>query len=511
MFNIDIPLGERITAIAGKNGTMKTTLLGIIGQPFSMNEKSNPMCAATTVDGNPFTTELIDKFKFSPTKDIPGHHRWDVLFENDKICAEKIYPVNSIVRSKEDGNLRFWHATSKKRGSGFKTLPVIYLSLQRLSPLGESKIGKLDLTSLTPEEKEFYQNYHNIILCCQTKFVDSGVTLGSQKKATISGETLDYDYSGISAGQDNIGKILMAIISFRRLKDNYSENYNGGILLIDELDATLHPAAQEKMVEVLFRFASDLNLQVVFTTHSINILCKLKESQYNYDSSIIYLYERGGKVLCHHNPSIGDMQNDLNVVARNPKDVAKINVFCEDDIGRSFAKTILGKKINDKVNYHKKYGSISAEHYHVFVDDNIEIFLNSVIILDGDKKAKHGKTPVKKNIVILPPNCNPYPTCPEKMFYKFLNSLSDTDVFWDNSLGGYTKETCFRNYPNDPENTKKYKEWFQEQKEYWGRGCTKLYKRWINDNPIEVERFKKDFVAAHNFVAQKLELPQISL
>lgn len=57
LHDIDIPLGSKVTAIAGKNGTMKTTLLGIIGQPFSMNDKDNPMCNGRTLDGLEFESK----------------------------------------------------------------------------------------------------------------------------------------------------------------------------------------------------------------------------------------------------------------------------------------------------------------------------------------------------------------------------------------------------------------------------------------------------------------------
>ena len=246
-YDVDIQLGDKITAIAGKNGTMKTTLLGILGQPFSMKDSTNPLCGELTIDGSTFETDMLDKFKFSPTKDVAGHHRWDVYFGNDKISKETVYPVNSIIRSQENGKLRFYHATKRTKGSGFRTYPVIYLSLQRLSPLGESGKSTFDATTLTDKEKEFYNHYHNVILCTQTQFTNTGVTSASNKKSTISGETLDCDANGISAGQDNVGKILMSILSFKRLKEKHPSSYIGGLLLIDELDASLYPAAQEKI------------------------------------------------------------------------------------------------------------------------------------------------------------------------------------------------------------------------------------------------------------------------
>ena len=41
--------------------------------------------------------------------------------------------------------------------------------------------------------------------------------------------------------------------------------------LIDELDATMHPAAQIRLLNVLYEEAKLLNLQIVFTTHSLSL------------------------------------------------------------------------------------------------------------------------------------------------------------------------------------------------------------------------------------------------
>ena len=508
--DIEIKLGRKVTAIAGKNGTMKTTLLGIIGQPFSMNNADNPLCKERTLDGAEFETDLNDKFKFSPEKDIAGHHRWDVFFGNPAISAESPYPVNSILRSKTTGGLRFWHASKRDKGSGFRTFPVIYLSLQRLSPLGESKNQKFDVTILTSEEKAFVEQYHNAILCSQITPVETGITTASNKKATIASTTEEYDAYGISAGQDNVGKILLAILSFKRLMNRHPTEYQGGLLLIDELDAAMYPAAQEKLTEYLYRFASDYKLQIIFTTHSMTVLEKVKERKYREDTELIYLYERGGHVEIHANPSVSEMRNHLNAVARKPSEKKRIKVFCEDKVGRDFAKSLLGRDICRIVDFHTKFGSVSAEHYHLFVDAGIDEFTSAIIILDGDKKTKKGRTAAKKNMVILPPDCKPTETCPEKLFYHYLHNLPDTDEFWSTELDGHTKETCFRDFENTPSNTEQYKSWYNDQKEYWGKGCTRLHKRWMKDNVQEVSRFTTDFQNAYNVLAESLEMSELN-
>ena len=47
-----------------------------------------------------------------------------------------------------------------------------------------------------------------------------------------------HDVTTCSAGEGNVGRVLTTILSFKRLKDEYGKAYKGGILLIDELDAS---------------------------------------------------------------------------------------------------------------------------------------------------------------------------------------------------------------------------------------------------------------------------------
>lgn len=87
-------------------------------------------------------------------------------------------------------------------------------------------------------------------------------TVKSNSKEFHATKTKEYNHLGNSAGQDNIGQIISALISFKRLQKELGNRYKGGILLIDELDASLYPAAQIKLVDVLHKKSLELNLQV---------------------------------------------------------------------------------------------------------------------------------------------------------------------------------------------------------------------------------------------------------
>ncbi|MDC4685701.1 ATP-binding protein, partial [Acinetobacter baumannii] len=88
--NIEINIGQRITAICGKNGTSKSTILGMIAQIFSFDtdyttkEKLN----YKTLAGKSFKSDFAEHFRFSAVHDLPGsmdveYELYDAYFEQN--------------------------------------------------------------------------------------------------------------------------------------------------------------------------------------------------------------------------------------------------------------------------------------------------------------------------------------------------------------------------------------------------------------------------------------------
>ena len=80
--NQSFKMGKYITALAGRNATQKTTLLGMIGQPFTISQKDHPLYGCQTIDGYNFRSQFKDKFKLSQIFDVPGMHNWTLNFYN---------------------------------------------------------------------------------------------------------------------------------------------------------------------------------------------------------------------------------------------------------------------------------------------------------------------------------------------------------------------------------------------------------------------------------------------
>ena len=120
--NVEFNLGTQITAIVGQNGTQKTTLLGILSQPFTL--KDHPMSSERPLCGGNYISGFAEKFKFSPIFDKVKEHEWSLFIEG----LEEPLTFISILRDKKSGSIRFWKKGDKTKGSGYIALPVIFLS-----------------------------------------------------------------------------------------------------------------------------------------------------------------------------------------------------------------------------------------------------------------------------------------------------------------------------------------------------------------------------------------------
>jgi AAA15 family ATPase/GTPase len=493
--DVQFYLGSNLTVIAGQNGTQKTTLMGMLTQPFSITDKANLMYGERPLSGGNYRSSFAEKFKLSDFFDIPQTHEWTLKLKSE---AEPEFTVESIKRdTKSNTGIRFWRKGDRSKGSGYIQLPVIYLSLSRLFPIGEDELINLsDEITLSNEEFKFYQEWHNKILIIPDVDMTSVDYLASKQKNTLGVNTGFYDWKMNSAGQDNIGKILLSILSFKRLQEKYGNAYQGGILAIDEVDTTLYPASQIELIKALRKFSSKFKIQMVFTTHSLNILEKVCEWQedlhFSEQVKVVYLQKIGNTIKVIDNISFQVIKNKLNVMLSVRQITKKIPVFVEDKEGQVFLKAVLKNRASvlQFVDCTLGCGNLLELVRKKIVGFR---FPESLIVLDGDVKSdasKMRKINQTQNIIVLPGN-----TSPERIIAEYLHGLSDESSIWSSIYEDYSKQFVFRDYSLNQiqADRNKAKEWFNSQKQYWGRNCANVINPWIAENHEEVNAFIKEF------------------
>lgn len=519
-------IGPCITLIAGINGTSKSTLLGMISQPLGFpdtgiaskkGKKEKTPSAYTrvydsfdlysfrTVSDRPFKASYSEIFRMSQKYDHRREHEYTLYLEGDSFDSTNPIATSGLnVRSErradqKTNNLRFvTNSTNRKPGWGNFPHPVIYLGLERLRPLSTLTASNIISTiDLSEEEKAIWEDIYRVVMIVggNEKVSPEPVDTGKDfKKSYLSVETTYFDAESASAGQDNLGQIITAIVSFYRLKKQLGNAYQGGVLLIDEFDATMHPIAQTLLLKKMIEHAKALSLQIIATTHSLALIEKALQD-YKNDVMLLYMQRKGQKVEPQNDVNLDFVKADLACVSikAKMKDKYKVTVLFEDYVAASFFEQVTGNVFKDFVQIRNVANKNSetalsngvlksiAEH---LAPKKIPEFSNILYFLDPDSQPMQSNA--TKNLLVLPGN-----TCIEKMMNLFLLNKADDYSLWlelgisfQQCLHGYNNIENDPNVSSDAARGKKYKEWFAHQVESgcFGKNASKVFRIWANNH-----------------------------
>ena len=511
--DLEIEIGKNLTAICGQNGTMKSTLLGCIAQPFGVgrgrkkdDKKEN--YSDCMIVNQKFYTDINDIFKFSREYDLPGNHIYYICFdENSDIVKKKIIyenPLQVKSRKRPDGekkHIRFVAGKSRSTGKGNIPIPVVYLGLSRLYPIGEVDDLKENNLELSTEEIDFFKKYYSeILLNFDSEEYKNEIKLIDKNKISTGGiSTNSYDWQTISAGQDNIGKIILTVLEFKRLKEKFKDNYFEGILLIDELEATLYPGAQKKLIEFLNKYSVKYNIKIIFTTHSLEIIEELLNNKvYSVNSKVNFLDKTRGSLINRTHIDYDEIKNNILVKIKeenNSQKEIKIDVFFEDEEGEYLFKNIVSKSLREYCElYPLKIGITNI----AVISNKISQLKNGIIIYDADYNRK--STNYKNDFKINVENHRnslffPGTKSIEKECLEILLGMEENDEFWDkckcdNKQKFYAKRLQYTNLGR-PEREQD-KRWFLEERKNFGKNGNKLMEKFKEKYEKEIEEFNEE-------------------
>lgn len=280
--NQTVEIGNCITLIAGQNGTSKSTLLGLIAQPFNFKDDSESKYVrhysgvnfdtCLTITGQKFESDYRQIFRLSEFSDRPGDHLYKIFIEggdllNHQLLSVDGLPVKSRVRNQTKNSIRLVAGVSHTKGEGNFPHPIIYLGLGRLTPLAQCsklRVGHAAV-SLSEAEVKWLHETNKKILSLEDSPDGAEIIepLWPGRPAYPAASYERYKPDTYSSGQDNLGQILISLLSFRRLKEKLGQLYAGGIIFVDELDAVLFPCAQKTLLEVLVKEAKSFRCKLL--------------------------------------------------------------------------------------------------------------------------------------------------------------------------------------------------------------------------------------------------------
>ncbi len=519
--NCEIGIGKKMTVIAGNNGTGKSTVLGLLAN-------SSELRGHETYIGKSFRGEFSELFSGTPKFDPTGSNKIRLEY------VEHGETKSVTFRTAWQGKQTRFRVIPRRELGGDKTTeakiesPVIYLGLSRLYPFGEADAKTLKRHVQrwdSPDDQAWFVEKYREILSIRSAEIKSvsNFDIAQSRKRGTGIETTNYGPSANSAGQDNLGQILMAVLSFKRLARIMDGKWDGGLLLIDEVDATLHPAAQRRLIDLLLKAAGEYDFQIAFTTHSTVVLEYLvdkvgrtTDDELN-DIEIAYLTDANRKLEVKRNPSWHVMTNDLFV--RGPGGSApKVGVFSEDDEARWLIQEIieiLCPILMPHVDFIK--ASFGCDTLIQLYGHDYPYMKDRIIIFDGDvKKSQIERIPKHYrdkggNILKLPGIERP-----EKLIWDFLSNADESDPVWE-SLGryGYTYRSITENGPL----TSAYAKYSPERNKYkaWLKACKDDFKRagvvkcWAAANLDIAWSFVEQFAEAYNRVARRTAADPVTI
>lgn len=353
--NLDISFGKGLTAIMGVNGAGKSTILHALACMFAPDK-----------DGE----DHKFNFFFTPTPDASwqGSSFWlRYLDENSQTEIVRKYGKTADRWSPR-------YANRPKRD-------VFYYGINT----GLPEIEKERQTTFIDYHTDFDADKLSTrvaaaaseILCKDYKQLTHHKTKRKSFLGVHTKSGITYSSLSMGAGEQRVIKILTTIY--------HAKPYS--MILIDELDLLLHSDAQRRLIKKLAELASEKSIQIIFTTHSLEIGKMIKYVH------VQYLYHTREKTMVYDRIT-SDIVFELSHQSEQP-----LEIYVEDDLSETIVLQV-ARGLN--LSHYIKVRNIgSAQNAFTlaagFVIQQLSLE-NKLIVLDGDIHRDHDekKKQIKK-------------------------------------------------------------------------------------------------------------------
>ncbi|MFT0803704.1 ATP-binding protein [Bacillus swezeyi] len=552
---IGFQIPSRLTLISGANGIGKSTVLGIIANGSGTKKYKTLTTKEFHPDFNSYFVLSKDEHKSAKSSD--EYYEVILEYEYDE------YPVYKRVRTSHpnENRLKLVPRTTNADGvqsdevtervkqktgitaSGRIPLPTYYLSISRLFPFGESGITDENLTKVTSrklikDQQELIKSYidmYNRVL--PRSFEENSNDMYEVTKPQIGSglyiKPHKFDLLTQSIGQDSLSGIINALLSFKNISTD--PNYKGGMLCIDELDASLHPDAQRRLLSLLKEQAEELNLQIIFTSHSLTIIKEMLDLQIRKPDKYAVLYFRDNS---HPYLSKEDTYTSIkaDLFSKTTYSMPKVKVYLEDEEAKfsfeQFLKIFEGNECSNSslLNQCELIASQINCDTLMKLPQKDSYFQDIIIVLDGDAKYKNkpdiykflledpiGYNPIKtvpSNVIFLPDDFSPEESLfrglykiskEEEKYYEFWRSVQ-TNAY---GLTNYYPYTILNELEDSIANKELHREafktWFEKHKSFFEQSNFLKYYYEEVRKKNEISEFGKKFNQLFNITLARIK------
>lgn len=313
--DVEWRIGYPVSVLCGKNGSGKTTLLSLAALAFHFQPGYHAKGANVVKNSNGETYYTFQSFFFNGPKDSSSKGvaiKWS--YKNGK--------YREIVK-KTDKWMHYDRRPSKA---------VCFLSTSRiLSPMEQrgarTRFKKEEKGMQTSPLNDEFIGYLNEIL--GRKYSSAQELRSKDSDIRVCENSVTYSSFNMGAGEDVVIEMLSIL----------QDMPQSSLLLIEEIEIGIHPAALRKLAKILQKVALKKHMQIIITSHSRDFIDSLPRCART-------LVDR-----CESNTQIyNEPTTSYAVSAMSDCNQLEMNILCEDSMAKQIIENVLCKELRKRVN-----------------------------------------------------------------------------------------------------------------------------------------------------------------
>ena len=347
--SFEVEVRYPISAIAGRNGTGKSSILAMAACAFHSQQVTARKSYYT------FSDFFIQSSGELGPQGVLIEYRIRGMKSGKAID-------NLLQRKKPQGGKWTKYETRPKRN-------VVYIGFQRAVPFYESQVHKSYRRQFKPTllDEQIRARVATIAGRILGKNYSDFVPLQHRKHVLprVSDGGITYSGFNMGAGESAVIHIIGSLL----------EVPPGSLLVVDEIELGLHEEAQQRLVDELKELCSELKSQIICTTHSHAILHKLPPE------ARFFIERVGGQTVVQCGISADFACGKMGRVGDK-----ELDVFVEDEVAERIVRAYLPRELRQRCRI-IKVGSADSI-VRLMASRVIEDRRNCICVFDGDQRKR---------------------------------------------------------------------------------------------------------------------------
>ncbi|EGQ7819257.1 MULTISPECIES: ATP-dependent nuclease [Vibrio harveyi group] len=349
-----------ITAIAGKNGSGKSTILALACCAFH-NSKTGFALANRKQSYYTFADFFIQHSEDVPPEGISidykiAHDNW----KKTTHCPDGVGALYQTRKKKKGGKWNDYASRVRRN--------VVFMGIDRIVPHTEKSQSKSYSRTFKHAGEQGWENdVKNCVGKILGKKYDSFKYVSHSKYRLPIVTSNGRKYSGfhMGAGENALFELFAIMYSVPK----------GSLIVVDEIELGLHSDAQTKLVSALKELCKTRKLQIICTTHSKEVFEELPE-----DARVFIDNVNASSVI------VNNISPEFAFSKLSSKNTVELCILVEDEVAKALLLTLLPSHIRSRVVI-EVIGSSSALSRQLASNYMREQKDNILVVFDGDQKS----------------------------------------------------------------------------------------------------------------------------